>query len=658
MNKPTQSNINNFKNYNNRYNKLKRKTKSDYFTNKLELYKHDMKRMWTVLKEAIGKQNDKTSIPLTFIIDNKLVSNKHEIVNSFNNYFSKIGLSTSENVPRSQNRISDFLKRPCPHSMYLEQIEPDQIIEVVNKLKPKLSSGHDDIPTKLLKLSIDSILLPITHIVNRSFSTGIFPNQLKVAKVLPIHKSSNPNELTNYRPISLLPAFSKLLEKIMFNKVMSFLDAKQILYKHQYGFRAKHSTIHPIIHLLNECADANNSNPKKYTISIFCDLSKAFDVISHNILLKKLNFYGIRGIVNTWFANYLSNRCQYVEMYGEKSDTKNISCGLPQGSILGPLLYLLYVNDIPNSTSGHILSFADDTSLFISDSNITNLYLRANHAMAGLYDWFCVNRLSLNPNKTKYIVFNPHKRHSNQEHLDIHIDNVPLKQIGTHSAEKTTKFLGLYMDENLSWKFHLNQVNSKISRALFSIKQAKHFRPIESMRTLYNALIQPHLSYGIIAWGNATATTIKKTNILHKRAIRVINKSEYNSHTDPLFKSSKILKLNDLYESQVVVFMQHFLHHKLPKSFDNSFKLNCDVQLSHQTRQSDLFYIERCDSLFVKRMPLFNFPIIWNKWIRSLSGHATNRHIQNQMKKSILSGYADKVKCKNPLCRQCQALRL
>ena len=157
--------------------------------------------------------------------------------------------------------------------------------------------------------------------------------------MLPIHKSSNPNELTNYRPISLLPVFSKLVEKIMFIKVMSFLDANQILYKHQYGFRGKHSTIHPIIHLLNECAEANNSNPNKYTISIFCDLLKAFDVISHDILLKKLNCYGIRGIVNTWFANYLSNRCQYVEIYGEKSDTKNISCGLPQGSILGPLLY-------------------------------------------------------------------------------------------------------------------------------------------------------------------------------------------------------------------------------------------------------------------------------------------------------------------------------
>ena len=153
----------------------------------------------------------------------------------------------------------------------------------------------------------------------------------------------------------------------MFNEVMSFLDAKQILYKHQYGFRAKHSTIHHIIHLLNECAEANNSNPNKYTISIFCDLSKAFDVISHNILLKKIKLPWNPRHSQYLFANYVSHRCQYVEIYGEKSDTKNISCGVPQGSILGPLFYLLYVND---------------TSLFISDSNITNLYLRANNAMA------------------------------------------------------------------------------------------------------------------------------------------------------------------------------------------------------------------------------------------------------------------------------------
>ena len=276
-----------------------------------------------------------------------------------------------------------------------------------------------------------NIITPITHIINTSLNSGIVPNQLKLAKVIPVHKASSINELKNYRPISLLSVFSKLIEKIMFNKVMTFLDSNNILFKHQYGFRAKHSTIHPIIHLLNDCAEANNNNPKKFTMSIFCDLSKAFDVISHKIILQKLNFYGLRGVVNDWFSSYLTNRTQYVEINNNKSGVEYIKCGVPQGSILGPLLYLLYVNDISKSTQGHILSFADDTSMYINNSNIENLYRRANIAMDDLYDWFCANRLSLNPKNTKFIVIKPFQRHYDCTNLSVFVNNVPLMQIGS-----------------------------------------------------------------------------------------------------------------------------------------------------------------------------------------------------------------------------------
>ena len=255
---------------------------------------------------------------------------------------------------------------------------------------------------------------------------------MKRAKVIPIYKSSSQNELKNYRPISLLPAFSKLIEKIMFKKVMSYLDSKNILYKHQYGFRAKHSTIHPVIHLLNHISEVNNSDPKQLTLSIFCDLSKAFDVINHKILLQKLHLYGFRGIVNDWFASYLSGRTQFVEIESAKSNIIEINCGVPQGSILGPLLYLIYVNDIAKSTDGYILSFADDTSMYLSDDtsmylsdpNIKNLYSRANIAMNDLFQWFCANRLSLNPNKTKYIIFRPSHKYLDLTGLEICIDNV------------------------------------------------------------------------------------------------------------------------------------------------------------------------------------------------------------------------------------------
>jgi retron-type reverse transcriptase len=186
---------------------------------------------------------------------------------------------------------------------------------------------------------------------------------MKIAKVIPIYKASDPSLLKNYRPISLLPAFSKLLEKIMYDKLMSFLVSKNILYKHQYGFRSKHSTIHPILHFLNHCADANNKPQSEFTLAVLCDLSKAFDVIDHKILLHKLEAYGIRGIPNKWIENYLSNRQQYVQFENSKSSCQPINCGVPQGSILGPLLYLIYVNDIKNSCTSNILSFADDTTI-------------------------------------------------------------------------------------------------------------------------------------------------------------------------------------------------------------------------------------------------------------------------------------------------------
>jgi hypothetical protein len=260
----------------------------------LETNKNNMKNLWTILKQAIGKQRNKSNFPSTFTINNKQVSVKSEITESFNNYFSNIGIATSQNIPKSKQSYTNYLNRSIgiSNSIFIEPVDSSYIIETANKLKPKLSSGHDEISTKLLKETLLEIIIPITHIINRSLDSGIVPDQLKV---IPIYKASDSDQLRNYRPISLLPAFSKLIEKIMYNKVMSFLNSNNILYKHQYGFRPKHSTIHPIIHLINHCAKANNANPQQYTMSIFCDLSKAFDVINHEILIKKTKYLG-----NTW----------------------------------------------------------------------------------------------------------------------------------------------------------------------------------------------------------------------------------------------------------------------------------------------------------------------------------------------------------------------
>jgi hypothetical protein len=240
------------------------------------------------MKKALGKKTMTPNFPQIFSIDNEQISNKEQIARSFNT--SNIGKITSQNVPQSKKLFSEFLNNPLPNSMYLEPINKTIVLDVVNKLKPKTSYGHDEIPTKVIKGSIHSFLDPITHIINLSLSTGIIPNQLKKAKVIPIYKASSHDLLKNYRPISLLPSFSKIFEKIVFNKIMSFLTSQNILYKHQYGFRPKHSTIHPILHLLNKCAEFNNTKPTKYAMSFCCVLSKAFDVINHEILITKLEY--------------------------------------------------------------------------------------------------------------------------------------------------------------------------------------------------------------------------------------------------------------------------------------------------------------------------------------------------------------------------------
>jgi len=275
-------------------------------------------------------------------------------------------------------------------------------------------------------------------------------------------------------------------------------------------------------------------NPE-FTLAIFCDLSKAFDVINHDILLYKLNSYGVRGVANQWFKSYLSDRSQFVELDKEYSSLLPIGCGVPQGSILGPLLYLIYVNDIFNSCNGNIVSFADDTTLFMSHCDVHQLFANANIQVNNLFEWFCANKLSLNANKTKFIVIRPNHTHCDLTGLNIYIDNTMLKRIGKDCEEKSANFLGIHIDEHLTWKYHIAHVNTKVSRSLFFIKQVKNFLPSESMRTLYFALVHSHFSYGILAWGNANKTVLHRSIVLQKRALRIINNANYNGHTDPLF---------------------------------------------------------------------------------------------------------------------------
>jgi hypothetical protein len=349
----------------------------------------------------------------------------------------------------------------------------------------------------------------------------------------------------------------------------------------------------------------------------------------------------------------MSERTQFVDIENTKSTMQPIVCGVPQGSILGPLLYLIYVNDIYKSTEANILSFADDTSLYLSHHNIEHVFNNANLEINNLFEWFCSNKLSLNAKKTKFIVFRDQYSHYNTNNT-VEINGIPLSQIGQVFAEKSTKFLGLIIDEFLSWKYHLSYINNKISRSLYQIKQIKNTLPTDSLKTLYFAMIHPYILYGILAWGNVTPSAMKRTWTLQKRAVRYINNTAYNSHTDPLFRKSNILKISDQFIYEVSLFMHDYTMNKLPLSFTNVFKYNHEIQRNYETRQSAELHIKRCDSNYAMKLPLYNFPVLWNNLIRNIDITQSKSLLKKTIKNTMISEYSANVSCNNPYCSSCK----
>ena len=492
--------------------------------------------------------------------------------------------------------------------------------------------------------------------MNLSLANGFVPDEMKIAKVIPIHKAGEKSEFNNFRPISLLPIFSKILERLVYTRIITFIESNKYFYQHQYGFRKGHCTIHPIVQFLNEIHTAKENRPPKVPMGIFIDLSKAFDTISHEILLYKLEHMGIRGLGKKLIKDYLTNREQFIEIDYTRSSLSHITCGVPQGSILGPLLFLIYMNDISNlHTNSMIMSFADDTTLILSGINIEDLYTKANHDLytkanhdiSELTKWLSANKLTLNAKKTKYTIFGHQVNNNNQK---LKINNQEIEQI---NENKSIKFLGVHIDKKLTWKNHVHHINSKLSQINFVLNKIKIFVPKTVLKTLYYTLFQPHLNYNILAWGNAPKTILKRTTILQKRAIRTICLAKYNSHTDPLFKMNKILKANDLYEVEAIRFMLKYEDNKLPESFKSSFKTNAEINPNRiRTRNADDYYIKSAKTKLTEHLPCISLPKVWNKWNHNIKTTTGKKYIK-QVSQQIINSYMENVTCTNEYCRQC-----
>ncbi len=466
----------------------------------------------------------------------------------------------------------------------------------------------------------------MAHIYTLSLKNGIFPKQLKCSRVVPIFKNGDTKDCNNYRPISLVPIFSKIIEKIVSYKLTNHLQINNLLTPNQFGFQRNLSCEHNLIHLTNFISNSLNEN--KYAIGIFLDLQKAFDVVSHEILLKKLENFGIKNTELQWFKSYLTDRNQVVDINGTTSNPNKINISVMQGSVLGPLLFLCFINDLPNASKLlKTLLFADETCALDSDDDLQVLFDRWNRELQKITNWFIINKISVNASKCKFILFNrPRKKLPTplpQLYLNFNIignnENpllkTPLERISSGNQNPDTryyKYLGIRIDENLSFSSHIDYVCSKLNRALFCLNRVKHILSKKALITLYYSLFHSHLLYCNIILNCASPHLLKKITILQKKAIRTITNSPYNAHTTPLFLQLKILPFDEILKNHRCQFIHSVYFNYAHISFKNIWKLNLQRDTDITLRNQNNFQLPLPKTDAFKRSPLYTLPKTWN----------------------------------------------
>lgn len=550
--------LNNYKAYRSLLSKLIKKAKYTYYKNLAQTNKNDPKKIWRVIREATNDSCREGSIECLVNNENNVLTSDADKANEFNIFFSSIGKTLAKKIMVNKYDGVDEIEAK-PNTLFLTPIDNIEMIEHINSLKINAAGGDDNISAKIIKYNYQNMLIPLKHLANLIFGTGIYPDILKTATVIPIFKQGDKKQTNNYRPITLTSTVSKLIEKCIKKRLLAFLDKYKLIDANQFGFREGSNTEKAICKVTEDILKTLDQGKK--VVAIFLDLMKAFDTVDHHILLRRLENIGVRGITNNLIRSYLSGRMQSVRLNDTKSDKRLVEYGVPQGTVLAPILFNIYINGLLSVLKeGNVYCFADDTVIIINDSDWDMVKTKSELAMFKVKKWLDNSLLSLNTDKTKFVAFSLMSRNlPTFQNITLHSYNCNLNDLcqcdQLIERTKNVKYLGIMMDENLSWKDHIMYITNKIRKLIYKFYELRNIFTFKMLKIIYQSLVESIICYGLVVWGSAGKMVLKKLEIAQKAILKIIlfKKKRYPSIL--VYKDSQTLNPKQLYIKTILRFM-------------------------------------------------------------------------------------------------------
>lgn len=572
--------------------------KKEFINNKIMNSDNICKSTWKIInKEIKPKIECKNDIILA--VDGQISSDPYKVSEVFNNHF--INVVDKCVVPYLPNIINynsnnPIVQNPLDKKFHIKPVSTAELDKVISSFKNKYSAGYDEVPMPIIKNAKYQLIKPIMHIINSSFVSGIFPEKLKISKIKTVFKKGSTTDPNNYRPLSLLPTLSKIFERVMYIRLVEFLEINGLFDDEQHGFRSSKSVITAGIEFVESILDAIDRG--EHAVGIFMDLSKAFDSVCHSTLIGTLEHLGIAGVSLRWFESYLRDRKQYVELphhcNGQltfaKSEMKIIKYGVPQGSILGPVLFLCYIKGLPDTVSNlnsHMCLYADDSNLIISHKSLNEIEKISNENLISINNYFGNRKLLINTDKTSFMSFGTHKYKSDSQ-LMIKVHNTQIGKVNQ------IKFLGLTLDGSLSWDRHIQVIKKKISSGIYALKSISKFCNLETLKMVYYSHIHTHISFGVVLYGATSDINLQSILLLQKKAIRIMLNLQRQDSVKQIFSDLSIITIYGLYIFETVLAVR-LANDSLPKL--GTFH-------SYSTRNRDQLAAPTINLQFTRKKPL------------------------------------------------------